>query len=319
MTSIPVHKNKFFGAFIMTYERTEILKESIENLKSQSFPPEVILIVDNSESHTTENFINGLNDSIIQYYRVGYNSGPAGAAKIGLAKLAEQRYQWIYWGDDDNPPVNQTFFEHLFKKIERNSANSKYPIGIIGGRGGNLNRFTGRIRTLSNRQLQKGPLIEVDCVAGGHTMLVNALVVQNNVLPEEKLFFGFEELDFCLRVQENGFKVVTDTEEWLKSHFRLGNLSPSYRWRGSSFGNPEALWRSYYSSRNLLFLFKDHFFPIPLFILFFKTIFKSFAGYRYGMSYGKKNFLIQWQAISDFLKGNFGKSSVLPKLLGKSG
>lgn len=292
----------------MTYERPEILKNTIKKIQDQSFPPEFILIVDNSESTQTKLLIEDLDDPKIGYYRVGYNSGPAGASKIGLSKLTELGFEWIYWGDDDNPPKNNTFFEHLFQKIT--NCDLKNPLGILGGRGGNLNKLTGRIRSLTNKQLEYSSLVEVDYVPGGHTMLVSSKVVKNGVLPDEKLFFGFEELDFCLRVQENGFSVVTDTEEWIKDHQAAGNIAPNYRWRGSTFGNPNALWRSYYSTRNLLYLFRNKKMVLPFSLLFFKSIFKSFAGYRHGVSYGKQNFKLQWQAIFDFLKGELGKAKL---------
>lgn len=303
----------------MTYERSEILKSTIQNLKNQSFPPEYILIIDNSETENTENLIKKLEDPNLGYYRVGYNSGPAGAAKFGLEKLVSQGFEWIYWGDDDNPPKNNTFFEHLFSKMERHSNELEYPIGVIGGRGGNLNRITGRIRSLNNKQLKKASLVGVDYVPGGHTMIVNSQVVKNKILPDEKLFFGFEELDFCLRVQNKGFSIVTDTEEWIKDHVKAGKLSPEYRWKGSSFGNPDTLWRSYYSTRNLLLLYKDNNFPLAFTSLFFKTVLKSVAGFRHGLSYGKQNFRVQWQAIIDFLLGDFGKSKNLEFILHKRG
>ena len=300
-------KRNFFGAFVMTYERPEILSRTIQNLRNQTFPPEYILIVDNSASDATEKLIQKIGDSNLEYFRVGYNSGPAGASKIGLQKLSEKGFEWIYWGDDDNPPKHNAFFQHLFSKLEKHKDEPECPIGVIGGRGGNLNKLTGRIKSLSNEQLNKKPLVDVDFVPGGHTMLVNAQVVQNKILPDEKLFFGFEELDFCLRVHKKGFCVVTDSEEWLKDHFREGNTSPEYRWKGSSFGNPHLLWRNYYSSRNLLYILKYNNCPVAFSYLFIKTILKSFVGFRYGTLYGKRNFLIQWKAIIDFLRGDYGE------------
>lgn len=294
----------------MTYERPEILEHTIQKIKAQSFPPEYILIVDNSESNQTEKLIKGFNDPGIGYIKVGYNSGPAGASKRGLLKLEELGFEWIYWGDDDNPPKNDTFFEHLFQKILHDSKKLNNPLGIIGGRGGNLNKLTGRIRSLNNKQLEGTSLAKVDYVPGGHTLIVSSKVIQKGVLPDEKLFFGFEELDFCLRVQKEGFSVVTDTEEWIKDHREAGTVAPNYRWRGSTFGNPDTLWRSYYSTRNLLYLFKDNHFYSPFFLLLFKSIFKSVAGYRHGFSYGNKNFKIQWEAISDFFQGKFGKANL---------
>ena len=107
-----------FAAFVMTYERPEVLLKTIQSLREQTFPPEKILIIDNSISKTTELLLNKHQLSNLEYFRVGYNSGPAGASKIGLNKLTELGYDWIYWGDDDDPPRNNLVFEHLFNGIK---------------------------------------------------------------------------------------------------------------------------------------------------------------------------------------------------------
>lgn len=300
-------KTGYFGAFIMTFERPEILLKSIKDLQAQTFPPEYILIIDNSQSHTTQDAIEELSDPRVGYHRVGYNSGPAGAASIGLQKLTDRGFKWIYWGDDDNPPKHKFIFENFFSKIKELSTENNSEVGVFGGRGGNLNKVTGRISSLTNSQLQKADVIEVDLVPGGHSMLVNAEVVKQKVFPEEKLFFGFEELDFCLKVQKKGFKIVVDSEDWRKENSDAGNTAANFKWKSSSFGNPSLLWRNYYSTRNLLYIYSKNFYYFPFLFLLFKSIFKSAAGFRYGVDYGRKNLSTQWKAIFHFFAGRFGQ------------
>src|SRR5690606_14963173 len=110
---------KFFGAFIMTFERPEIILTTIRNLRSQTFPPEYILIIDNSASFDTQEVLKRLLSPYLEYHRIGYNSGPAGAAKVGLSKVSEKGFHWIYWGDDDNPPTNPQVFEFFFNRIKK--------------------------------------------------------------------------------------------------------------------------------------------------------------------------------------------------------
>lgn len=290
----------------MTFERPQVLLNSIKELQAQTFSPEYILVVDNSKSYGTQEAIEKLSDPAIGYHRVGYNSGPAGAAGIGLEKLAEAGFKWIYWGDDDNPPKHKAIFENFLYKIEKLSTENNFEVGVFGGRGGNLNKITGRISSLTNTQLQKSDIIEVDLVPGGHTMIVNAEVVKQKILPEEKLFFGFEELDFCLKVQQKGFKVVVDSEDWLRENSENGNTAGNFKWKASSFGNPTLLWRNYYSTRNLLYIYSKNLYYFPFLCLLFKSILKSGVGIRYGLFYGKKNLVIQWKAILHFFTGKYG-------------
>ncbi|WP_026838111.1 glycosyltransferase [Gillisia sp. JM1] len=103
----------------MIYECSEIILNTINKLQSQTFPPEVILIVDNSNSNLTKEVIQGQGFQDVIYHQVGYNSGPAGAAYYGLKELTRLGYDWIYWGDDDNPPRDRHEFEDLFTGIEK--------------------------------------------------------------------------------------------------------------------------------------------------------------------------------------------------------
>lgn len=73
-----------FAGFIITYNRPKVLHETILKIFSQSYPPGKIWIIDNSEDFNTQALIDQINDDRLIYYRVGFNSGPAGAAEIGL-------------------------------------------------------------------------------------------------------------------------------------------------------------------------------------------------------------------------------------------
>ncbi len=294
----------FFGAFIMTFERPEILLRSIRNLQSQTFPPEYILIVDNSASYDTRDALKELISPSLEYYRVGYNSGPAGGASLGLTKVAEKGYQWIYWGDDDNPPRNPQVFQELFSRI-RKLEEDQVNLGIYGGKGGTFNKFTGRIRSLKNKDLGTQDAVEVDMVAGGQIMLVKAEVIQQNILPEERLFFGFEDLDFSLKVRAAGYEIFVDARSWLEARLEFQNSGNNYRPVDSSFGNEKKLLRDYYSNRNLLYILHKNKLYFPLSFQLLKSFAKMFWGFKISSSYGKKNFFFQKKAIQDFFKKDF--------------
>lgn len=298
--------NSKFAAFIMTYERPAVLSNTIAKLLNQTYAPCKILIVDNSLTSTTRRLVAKLNNSRIEYINVGYNSGPAGAASIGLQILTEQGYDWIYWGDDDDPPKKDDTFELMFTSID--SLQKKTPdirLGIFGQIGGYFNGYTARMRNLYNKEL--GGIQEVDQIPGNKTMIINSKVVKAGVLPNAKLFFGFEELDFCLRVKKAGYVIMLDGDAWLKSRIELGKVNANYKWKGSHSGRVDLIWRQYYSGRNMLdILFKNKYYIGLLFFLI-KLMAKSVYGFKFGSTYGLKNFKVQWLAIRDFLVGKFHK------------
>ena len=205
-----------FAAFVMTFEREAILGDTIQKLLDQTLPPEEILIVDNSISNNTRDIYENYSNPKISYHNMGRNAGPSGASHYALSKLAQKGYDWIFWGDDDDPPKHEFVFEELIA-----IADGKSNVGIIGGLGGKFIGDRARTRNFYNREL-KG-IVEADYVAGGQMLIVNKDVVLDGVLPTEKLFFGFEELDFCLKVKEKGYKIIFDGERIKKERIERGN------------------------------------------------------------------------------------------------
>lgn len=288
-----------FAAFIMTYERPKILESTINSLLTQTYAPEKILIVDNSETSETKKLIEQISNERIVYYRMDYNAGPAGAAKIGLQQLTGEGYQWIYWGDDDDPPNFQSSFERLFEIID----SCKLPVGIIGEVGQYFNTIKGELLRVTDDELLKNEYLIVNSVAGNQSMIVNAELVRKGVLPDDSLFFGFEELDFCLRVQKAGFYVIAHCKlmnEARNLYNRLGFKKPLYLKKIN-------LKREYYSTRNnLTLLIKNRYF-IALSYQLIKNVLKSLYGFRFGPAYGFTNFkYIHFGIIHAFI-GKLGK------------
>ena len=299
-------KNYKFAAFVMTYERSAIILDTIKKLQSQTFPPEVILIVDNSTSYLTKNLFQDQAFQDVIYYHVGYNSGPAGAAYYGLKELTRLGYKWIYWGDDDNPPRDTFVIEDLFMGIAK-LTQSNFKLGIIGEKGGIFNTKTGRIRSLSNSELQKNKYIEVDSIPGGHSMIVNSQVIKDGILPDPELFFGFEEFDFCLKVQKAGYKLFVDAEKWYKIRELASNTVIDYQWKHTNLGDDTLIRREYYSTRNLLRIFYKHHLYYSFVIHVTKSLGKMIYGLKFGSKYGSKMFKLQRFALRDFIKNQYGE------------
>jgi GT2 family glycosyltransferase len=296
---------KSFAAFVMTYERPRELLSTIEKLLAQTFPPQKILIVDNSTKKDTSFLVADLKDPRVEYHNVGFNSGPAGAAHIGLSLLTSQGYEWIFWGDDDDPPVSPESFRYAFQILK---AFKPEEVGVIGGLGGKLNRKTGRTLNFQNSELNG--IIEADYIPGNKLMIVNSDVVKKGVLPTSKLFFGFEELDYCLQIKKAGYKILFDGRPILNQRITAGNTDASYRWRGKSIGDDKKLWRQYYSTRNMLYILKKNGLWIALVYNIGRIIIKSFYGFRFGWKYGHPHFKIQWLSLAHFFKGKLGKTEL---------
>ena len=245
--------NKKFAAFIMTFQRNQTLESTIAVLLKQTLPPEKILIVDNDPQQGAKSVAALFSNAEIEYHSVGYNSGPAGAALAGLTTLAAQGYEWIGWVDDDDPPLFNDTFEILL-----NLATSNPSCGCVGAVGQYFDRSKGIMKRVGDDELEGNGFLEIDNIAGGMCKIVNAKVItEKNVFPDETLFYGFEELDFDLRLQKAGFTLLVPKDLYKKNrvyHNRIG-----FKVKRGQKKETSRLWREYYSTRNLMIvLFKNN-------------------------------------------------------------
>ncbi len=289
-----------FAAFIMTYNRSNIILDTIQKLLNQTYSPERILVVDNSEDYQTQHIVENLAHPRVEYYRVGYNSGPAGAAKIGLQKLAFEGFDWIYWGDDDSPPQENTVFETIFKIIPLITDKD---IGQIGAVGHKFNHLMGKILRTKDNNLLHTTFVKVENIAGGQTKIIQSAVVKAGVIPEEKLFFGFEELDFDLKLKKKGFTSYVASNLFLKERVkynRLGNASIK------PILSPV---RQYYSTRNLLYILYKNKYYMGLIStstrLLIKLIYFTFFSFENSERKIEAKFI--WLGFLDFFRGKYGK------------
>jgi GT2 family glycosyltransferase len=237
----------------------------------------------------------------LDYYRVGRNVGPAGAAKIGLEKLVHDGYDWIYWGDDDDPPFFSDTFEILLRM-----ANALPHAGCVGAVGHWFNPRTGLIQRVPDDALQGNHPIEVHNIAGNMAKLIKADVVRvGSVLPDESLFFGLEELDYDLRLKKAGYKLYCDPSLYLRYRTESGRIGTQPK-RGLKKENSR-LQRDYYSIRNgFVILAKNRRYRAIAFQLL-RIIYKFIQGYRFGYRFGNKQSKFLFKAIAHFISGKSGK------------
>jgi GT2 family glycosyltransferase len=290
-----------FAGFLMTYERADILVQTIEKILSQSIAPEKLLIVDNSESNTTELMIKRLGNPILVYHKVGKNSGPAGAAKVGLELLSKEGFDWIYWGDDDDAPIFQDTF-----KILLFTALSDEKCGCVGVVGQFFNRFTGFVKRVPNELLQSEGVLKVDTIAGGMSKIVSGeMVRKHQIFPDEKLFFGMEELDFDLKIKKTGYHLLVNRPFYYKHRLKWNRVDVPNKTLQAKSDN--ALVREYYSIRNGLYIYKKNRLVTASIIFFLYYAIKQIISFKFGISQGKQRLKNFSKSISDLFYSKMGR------------
>lgn len=295
--------NKTFFSFIITYERTQYLQNTINSILNQSIQPQRIYVIDNSLSSNIVELVKQFQFNFgidIIFHKIGFNTGPAGASNFALQKMSKEGAEWIYWGDDDDPPTDPKTFERLLE-IAMEYPNS----GVVGKVGGKFFPNEARTRVFENSELL--PIVEADYVTGGKQMIISAQVVKAGILPDSKLFFGFEELEFCLRVKDAGFSILVDGQGMIEGRSSAGNLDENYRWKGKSIGDISRINRQYYSVRNMLFILwsRKHYFGYLFFLS--KSLVKIPFSIRYGLDYFLKFSKLTLTAIYHQWIGRYGQ------------
>src|SRR5262249_13325729 len=90
------------GAFVVTWNRPEPLRRSLETLLRQTWPPDAIFVLDNGEGDDALRVTQDVGGGRIPYRRTGDNLGPAGGIALGMRWLVELGFEWILVNDDDN-------------------------------------------------------------------------------------------------------------------------------------------------------------------------------------------------------------------------
>ena len=110
-------------AVIVTYNRKDLLKESIEALCRQTRPSD-IMVVDNASTDGTEEMVREIMASMsehsehgkIIYHNMGENLGGAGGFSFGVKQAYNDGYKYI-WLMDDDCIVKKDSLEELLKEI----------------------------------------------------------------------------------------------------------------------------------------------------------------------------------------------------------
>ncbi len=297
-----VTPNVRLGAFIITRNRPYLLRKTLGLLLSQTRPPDHILVVDNGPSKETESVAAEFG-SHTSYRAMRENLGPAGAAAFGLEQLASQGYDWIYWGDDDDPPIFPDMIERLLEIGESAGPDA----GAVSAVGGLWDWTKGRKRRLPDEALSG--VVDVHSIPGNGQWILRRQVVLDVGVPDPRLFFGLEELEYCLRIGKAGYRLLVDGDLMMRCRTRWGRLDLKDPRPGLPRSSYDALWRRYYSTRNYIFSMHRTFGRPDLARReAFKAIGRACMSGGRGPKYGSAFTVLELRAILDGYLGQMGRT-----------
>lgn len=238
---------------LVTYNRPGELEFFLEALCLQTHKLDSLTVVDNRPSPESRNAVRSLEAvaPIVTYLPMGENVGPAGGIARGMLQVLThaEPQDWIVLFDDDDPPEDRSLLSDLISA--RREAVSRYSrLAGFGASGARFDLTRGRVVRVPDEELGGG-IVEVHWIGGNQFPMYHVAAVRQEGPFDEYLFFGFDDLEYGLRLRAAGFTVAVSGSIHRARRAaanRLG-LTPSHQ-----LALAPPTWRRYYSLRNLIVL-----------------------------------------------------------------
>lgn len=223
------------AAVVLTRNRVDSLRATLEAIASQTRVPDEIVVVDNASDDGTRAMLRtSFPDARV--VDTGSNLGAAGGRSRGMARAFERGHDVVWFVDDDTTPHDRTLASTL--ELAQRIPN----LGMLGQLGGTLRygiirhgRDHGRIPTANGAW-------DVDFVLTDGAIVTRDAYERAGVL-DERYFIMMEDIEYPRRVKARGL-VVARADLGLSFH-HLGATT-------GGPGGPSAPWRLYYQTRNHL-------------------------------------------------------------------
>lgn len=245
------------AAVVLTRNRCDSLRRTLDAIEGQSRRPDAVLVVDNDSRDDTVTML-PTEHPAVTVIETGINLGAAGGRSRGLDEAFTRGHDMVWLVDDDTVPAPTTLERTL-------DLAARIPqLGMLGQKGGVIRR--GLIR-----HGQVGPAVagvpeahHVDFVLTDGAVVTREAYKRAGVL-DRRYFIMMEDIEYPMRVKEAGL-VVARADLGFEFH-HLGALE------GASEG-PSAPWRLYYQTRNHLRMCIDHRSPL----LFLGWLYRQLGG-----------------------------------------
>ena len=197
-------------AAIVTYNRSELLLEAVDAVRSQTHPVERLFIVDNASTDRTPDVLRerGLLDrDDVELVRLPENRGGAGgfarAVEVCLASGAD----WIWLQDDDAAPQPGAVAALLASPAAADPRTAAVCAKVVlpDGRidANQRGHFRRRLLPLAEREYRPGHFPQLDFLSFVGS-LVRADVARRVGLPREDFFVWGDDVEYSLRLGREG-------------------------------------------------------------------------------------------------------------------
>jgi glycosyltransferase involved in cell wall biosynthesis len=237
---------------IVTFRRDPGFRKTLELALSQSRQPARIIVVDNGQSDDVARTVAACSPSArVDYIRAPENLGPAGGTALAMRSILTEAGDddWITRLDDDLTEMDSDVFEVLLDFGQRMVANDP-ATAAVGAVGSRYDRRKNRLIRIDDAEIARGP-VPVDYVPTNVFPMYRVRVVRAAGTLDERLFYGFSEVEYGLRLRAAGYSLYACPELWQ----RLGRRTAATA--GPTLTLQEPDWRRYYALRNQIWMLHE--------------------------------------------------------------
>jgi len=211
----------FFSVVIPTYNALSYLKRSLDSVLSQSFDNYDVLVIDNSSTDGTKDYLNSIQDNRISWYQVNNNGVIGYSRNIGIK---EAKGDWVAFLDADDE-WQQNKLEVIYSVLteHKNVDIIVHAEKVI---------LEGEVIGFNNYGVIKEPVYE-SLLLGGNQLSPSSTVVRTTLL---RNVGGFSE--------DSKYITAEDYELWLrlakcnsKFYYHDEPLGIYYRFKGTASSN----------------------------------------------------------------------------------
>jgi GT2 family glycosyltransferase len=244
------------AAIVLNYRTPADTAIAVGSLLASDSPPDRVFVVDNDVDSSCRQALAHFGDAVI-LIQTGTNLGFSGGMNVGIRAALDAGAALVLLVNSDVfvPPDAIAKLTAALATDDRIGivgplVASRAVPDVVGSAGIDYNLQTGRMRhrsvgaDVAAVREPRGQHHDVAAVSGC-LMLVKRAVFDRVGLLDERYFFSFEEIDFCLRARAAGFTTVSASD------------AIAYHHGGQSIG-PRSIRRLYFAARNHLMLAAAH-------------------------------------------------------------
>lgn len=230
------------ATIVITFNRLELLKKTINGLRNQSYPIDEIIVVNNGSTDGTLEWLDAQNDI---YFVTQENTGSSGGQYTGFKTAHDRGHVWIWAMDDDVVP-RVDCLEILMKNKNGEKVLAPLRYSLDGTPFINdtiMFNLSNPFKNIWERLLTESDLTEELVYAEGPTFegpFFHRSLIDNIGLPEKNFFIYADDSEYMIRAKKAGYTSYVITNANIDRMLDVPDL------------NNEFSWKNYYIIRNII-------------------------------------------------------------------